>query len=348
MKVKQLGDGAGGEVCGACRRPVGEKQRGLQCDGCDAWYHDICEKVTEEEYKYLSIVKEIMWFCRKCKENYKQLREENKTLKDENKSLRQENEILKKRLMKLEARVENLEKGVKGSNNQEMMQQSLQEIRGELRECMKQTFVEMRNSIIQEICEKDMQEVRKSEERIETIEANLRVSIVKEVKEKVLEEFKEEEDKKKRQQNLIVYSLEESEKEQGMEREQDDRTKLVTIIENELGVTNVTIEKVIRLGRQSENSGERQEHQKPRPLLVKLQTTMQKWQILKRAKFLRNATVWQFRKVRLAPDLTIKEREVDKQLREELKAKRENGEEGWFISGGQLKKRNFQERVGRR
>ena len=39
------------------------------------------------------------------------------------------------------------------------------------------------------------------------------------------------------------------------------------------------------------------------------------------------------------PDQTRREREKSKKLRDELQEKRDNGEEGWFIKGGQLVKK---------
>jgi len=40
----------------------------------------------------------------------------------------------------------------------------------------------------------------------------------------------------------------------------------------------------------------------------------------------------------ISPDLTLREREADKKLRDELRQKREDGEEGWFIKRGKLVK----------
>ena len=59
LQVKQLEEPGGEqeEVCGACGNMVGARQRGIQCDGCDAWNHGTCEKISSEEYKYLSLTK---------------------------------------------------------------------------------------------------------------------------------------------------------------------------------------------------------------------------------------------------------------------------------------------------
>ena len=44
----------------------------------------------------------------------------------------------------------------------------------------------------------------------------------------------------------------------------------------------------------------------------------------------------------IAPDLTHREREIDRKLRDELRTKREKGEQGWYIKGGKLQQnKNF-------
>ena len=93
------------------------------------------------------------------------------------------------------------------------------------------------------------------------------------------------------------------------------------------------IEKVIRLGKiNTEN--------KPRPLLVKLKNKIDKYRLLGKAKNLKYCRD-ELKKVIVAPDLTLKEREHDRKLRNELKQKREAGENNWFIHRGELKQRNF-------
>ena len=46
-------------------------------------------------------------------------------------------------------------------------------------------------------------------------------------------------------------------------------------------------------------------------------------------------------KLRIVPDLTKKERETDKKLKEELKAKRDAGETDWMIKKGKLQRKPF-------
>lgn len=51
---------------------------------------------------------------------------------------------------------------------------------------------------------------------------------------------------------------------------------------------------------------------------------------------LKNETDDTIKAIGIAPDMTLEERIKNKKLRDELKAKRDNGETGWKISKGKL------------
>lgn len=164
--------------------------------------------------------------------------------------------------------------------------------------------------------------------------------MVREVKEKVLQEIEEDEERKKRQKNLVIYNLAESKSKDGHERMKEDESACLSLFRDEVR-KEAEIEQVIRLGKREERQGPQGEREgRPRPLLVKLTDAKKKWDILKHAKNLKHTTQDRYRKVIIAPDLTRKQQEKDRELRAELKRLREAGEEGWYISRGELK-RNF-------
>jgi len=168
----------------------------------------------------------------------------------------------------------------------------------------------------------------KIDHKIEGIKHEVKNSIAKQVKDEIIEEIKEEEEKKKRQKNLVVYKIEESTNENKEERELEDKEKCLNLMNRclEIKVENNDIEKLVRLGRRNENN---------RPLLVIMREKDKKYEILSNASKLRNAQEEEHRKVYISPDLTIKQREENKKLREELKRRRENGE-NLYIKGGKL------------
>ena len=109
------------------------------------------------------------------------------------------------------------------------------------------------------------------------------------------------------------------------------------IFEKGVGIRGVMIKGIIRLGKRDINNNQ---FNKPRPMLVKLDSEEQKWEILKNAKNLARAAE-EMKRCIIAPDLTKKEREQDTILRNELKERRNNGDNTWIIRRGQLVKKNF-------
>ena len=309
LKVKKLEEGEKNvEICETCKHKVKENQYGVICDGCEKWFHGACQNVSTEEYKYLTLVDVIMWFCSGCKNKYKEMKEENKTLKEENKNLKHENEVLKKRLTKLEAKVENIER-----ESVDGMKRLWDEVEGRVKHFMTKLHEELRE---------DKQQ------------------IISEVREQVMQEVVEREEHQRRQKNLVIYGVCESVEDTGRQRENEDIEFCKRLFDEELNIKYVQIEGIVRLGKK--NPGEDNQRSKPRPMLVKLNGTREKFDILKRGSQLKQSRNTQVQRIVIAPDLTRLERERDKKLREELKEKQQKGERGWFIKKGRLQ-RNFQQ-----
>ena len=100
-------------------------------------------------------------------------------------------------------------------------------------------------------------------------------------------------------------------------------------------VNNIEICEIRRLGERTEDVDHK------RPILVQLSTEEEKWDILKKAKNLRNSDGW-MKKIGISLDLSKEERMREKDLVNELKEKRRKGEEGWFIYKGKLQCRTMQ------
>ena len=73
---------------------------------------------------------------------------------------------------------------------------------------------------------------------------------------------------------------------------------------------------------------------KPRLLVISLEDVDTKHEILKVASQLRDSANWS--NVYITPDLTWKEREVGRKLREDLAKRRANGEENLYIKQGKI------------
>ena len=124
-------------------------------------------------------------------------------------------------------------------------------------------------------------------------------------------------DRERRKSNLIFHNVPESE---------NDDTVIKEIIEKELRVSDCEVVKSVRLGQKNS--------QRQRLLLVSVNGERTKWNILKAAPKLRHSST--FDKIYVSPDLTLKERQVNKQLRDELKRRRSSGEKNLSIRRGKI------------
>ena len=56
--------------CGTCSNTVAKKDKALQCELCEIWYHATCEKIDEDTYELIrrdsaKDVPMIHWYCSK-------------------------------------------------------------------------------------------------------------------------------------------------------------------------------------------------------------------------------------------------------------------------------------------
>ena len=52
LRVKKLEEeDKKAEICENCKNRVRANQYGVNCDGCEKWFHGACENVSTEEYK---------------------------------------------------------------------------------------------------------------------------------------------------------------------------------------------------------------------------------------------------------------------------------------------------------
>lgn len=85
------------DLCGKCRKAVRQRDRALECEACETWYHIGCDKVSVPQYEFFCDKdnKHIPYCCKRCAPNVKQsVRKIN--------SLKEENQGLKDKILKLE------------------------------------------------------------------------------------------------------------------------------------------------------------------------------------------------------------------------------------------------------
>lgn len=121
----------------------------------------------------------------------------------------------------------------------------------------------------------------------------------------------------RRKCNLVISNLPEG----GIS---EDMSFFSDILKKELNLS-LKPSKAYRAGKRLEG--------KPRLLIVTMEDEGKKWEVLKRGKLLRESADEVLKSVYINLDLTFEERQENKKLREELKRRRENGENVKIIRG---------------
>ena len=129
--------------------------------------------------------------------------------------------------------------------------------------------------------------------------------------------------------NVVIYNISESCKEEAADKLNDD-SQVVNEVLNHVLRKKVNILKIMRLG-------EIRDSNKPRPLLVTLANSREKWDVLKSGYLLKLSN--QYKGLFITKDMTKEERERDRQLRVELNEMNHNDNNNYMIKNGQIIKR---------
>lgn len=308
--------------CKHCNRRVTSKDRAIQCDGCNNWMQAACEKVGDDLLRQVEKEAIKVWLCEECSTQFKKSIGENKKLKEDNAEMKKELEGIKEKNEGMLDKIRRYEK----SKVEEREQGS----------------TDRRNGSDEELrlIKKQMEELQREVKEVSIKWKRMDEEIKDFIAQTVVDVIEERENKQKRVKNLVIYNVRESSAENSVkEQKEEDQAVCMDIFVNELKVEDVEIVEAVRLGKKEENV--REDERKPRPLLVKISEVEKKWEIIKNAKKLKDTRKENYRRVFISPDLTPKERAEDKELREQLKQKREQGERGWYIKNRRLVRGNF-------
>lgn len=304
------------------------------CRGCESKIEDMSKGYRKLEKKLEDMEVEMVKLRKeedKRQDTIKKIEEQNKKMQEDNERcwemMKGEIEKIDKQIRELvrketKSAQEETQKKVEATREEigKKQEKKLQGLREEIEKMkkMKMTVEESDQSkrerkqemelLKKEVISEGMQEIRKTGEEKEkkVIEMSLKIDEI---------------EKERKKKNIVIFNVEESEEKETGKRIQEDMDKCLKIFAQELEVQDLTVEKVIRIGRKSEEN-------KRRPMIVKLGSENDRNTVLGRAKKLRYSE--EFVRVYIVKDLTEDEREKDKKLRKELKEKREK-EEGQFI-----------------
>ena len=132
-------------------------------------------------------------------------------------------------------------------------------------------------------------------------------------------------DRERRKANVVVHNLPEQEGGSLQERSDRDASLFSSMIKDVMKI-HATPSRSFRVGKKQKD--------RPRLLIITLGNPAVKQDILRNAPLLRNSSG--FGNIYLSPDLTQKEREASKKLREELASRKRAGETNIIIRGGRI------------
>ena len=177
---------------------------------------------------------------------------------------------------------------------------------------------------VNERCDKLEKDVDELKARVSDLEGSDEPDhVINLVRNECKQAFKEESDKLRRQSNIIIRGLQESTGGTDLERINEDKAKVLDICTTELGLKDnkVNIKGVFRL---TPNASAASVNTEARPKLLKviLGSSEEKTAILRNAKKLASPTNPEY-KVYISPDMTREERDRNRQLVDELLARRQ-------------------------
>ena len=308
----------------------------IDCDVCGSWYHKPCTNTTTEEWQMLQKGnKNITYKCTNCLEN-KDRQDEKQTelfgnlLVKNNERLFShidavEARILQKVDQKIEERMKDYDQKNKSTNEailnkiESIEGNILQKVDQKIEEKLKQ-FEEKNN---QELNEKISQKVT-----AETINKEEKLVIEDRIQKQVTQSFDELKDREERKNKLIFFNISESTKANKEEAATEDLQKIKEILSHtnpdmkENTIKDLNTKNLKRLG---DKSTDPNVTSKPRPIRVTFPDDKTKFKILNKSSLLKTLTSQQ--NIGLKPDLTKQQQKEDKELREELKRRKEQNED---------------------
>ena len=268
-------------TCCDCGDIIGDDSKALQCERCveETWKCSSCLGISDELYDELitSSTNCLHWFCSRCEEyvfdnlsmNGEKIAETLGNLSHKTSGIEQHlNANSAKIEQQLMERINVVEQLLERTASSDLVQwQSMEQRLQKLEE---------KPSIIEE-----------TQERIELKVDKLKnnnmnepmVQAVQGVLQGALQQDKEEEmEEERRKKNVIVHGVSESNADNPEQRVDEDLTLLAAMF-HEVGVEEIKVENVVRLGKKNSDPA-----QHPRPMKVVLDTAEGKVQLLRKAK----------------------------------------------------------------
>lgn len=291
--------------CVDCGKVVLSVQAGLTCDACGFWHHADCEDISDEVYEFLCDHTDdttIAWYCKKCAAVNKKVITMMTSMYDQQ--------------QQIEIRVEQFKAEV--CKKMEEMSNEMKELRGIMNVELDKT--ETKDSIV--AVEEKVTMLVETVEKQRAASHDLRDCVQDAVREKLQEDKEELDDIKRRSTNVIIHGLTEAVDTDKDVRQQHDKDEFQEILHH-INCDDVSVQDIVRLGKIDSSSAV------VRPIKVMLTSEQARDRVLAQAKNLYGKT--KFKKVFIQQDLTVKQREKRRELVQQLKQRKQNGETNLII-----------------
>ena len=304
--------GPGKLTCGVL---VKDGEPGVRCDVCMFWFHPECQAIPKAAHTALQKFKILSWICAECKLSLHKGRDVGQTSQSQinllDSKIDRVESLVKDNLQKIQASLSEHVEAAKAQTRQiELAVQSVELQKGSYAQAVKGTC----SDVIKQVTAK-IDAIPKPVQHKHSINTAEEISGV----------FDNFLDKEKRKSNVVVHNLAESSGESYAEIVEQDVKKFVEMIKEGLSL-NVRVVKAFRVGKKSQT--------KPRLLIVCTENVEVKTDVLKLAPQLRQSA--EYSNIYITPDLTWREREEGRRLREELARRREAGETNLVIRRGKI------------
>ncbi len=304
--------------CGRCRKLVVRGDEAIICDICSQWYHIKCERVTKTQYKQQAakVKSNFHWFCDTCNIIQTGVIRQMTLLNAEQSQFKQRLDDLEKRT----ADKKEVQKELEKKADKEELQKLEQRVTTLEEKTNKEDMEGIKDKV--QALEGKINSTRGNTNDFENPQPGTSFGSGNTMD--VIKEMKDQEDRKR---NIIFWNIPEPKAKDMNEKIKHDKEEVKEITK----ICNATIKKddmvkVKRLGKKSED--------KPRPLLIEVSSDDKKAALFKNLSKLQDAPD-KYRSVSVRNDLTKRQREQEKNLREEAKKKEEeaSGEAQFKVRG---------------
>ena len=309
--------GPNNPICGI---QVVNGDRAIQCDKCQFWFHAKCQAIPKPAHDALVRYKCLSWLCEKCKKSLGDGAKAETCPKTNQVDL----PLLERKLQVIGDAVRDHMKIIVQSvkEQEKVVADSAKLVENICKDqnAQKTTYADM----VRGSCDKMVKEVNA---KIETIPGRASAKDTLDAGRAMSNVFDSFLDKEKRKLNVVVHNLPEDTSPSLTERSERDNELFRDIVKEGLSLI-IRPTRSFRVGKRSAD--------KPRLLIVSLENMETKVELLRMASQLRHLSTW--KRIYVTPDLTKKEREESKKLREELAKRRQAGETDIMIKRGRIVK----------